>query len=428
MPSVKNIKVTIGGPESTPGSPETREFVVPIRAVPGLDKTIVKTLDPVIIGSNMDAGEYTVADSVAGPIPLAPRGVGGFGQLLKSLLGTEATPQQIGAAIRIRYKGAEASCKIVADTTGDTLKSYIGDKGAEILDTNFGTSGTIDLTDPTTDTVGELVTVINGYSDYECEKLIGADSVDAADIADGTLQAKNMWAYYMFTSATSGAYAHIFTADLSDTERPAYSIQKDGFQDNFLYAGCVTDALSLAAALKGMVEGEATILGFTETVGQGGSGLSLENAKPFIFHTGSFALAAKDYTFLRNINLSLGNNHNPEGYGLTSTSRQYHQKGKFEVTGDFQLRLDSDSYAERAKVFANTLAGLSFLFKGKTIAGSVPELMLVELPYCQYSAFEFPENSGILDAKINFKVFKPGGTIYNEPVKIWLITEDSAAY
>jgi hypothetical protein len=237
-----------------------------------------------------------------------------------------------------------------------------------------------------------------------------------------------MWAYFMFTSTTSGAYAHIFTPDLSDTERPAYSIQKDGFQDNFLYAGCVMDTLSLAAALKGMVEGEANILGFTETDGQSVSSLSLEDAKPLIFHTGSFALAGKDYKFLRNINLALGNNHNPEGYGLTSTSRQYHQKGKFEVTGDFQLRLDSDSILERAKVFANTLAACSFLFKGVTIAESVPELMLVELPYCQYSAFEFPENSGVLDAKINFKVFKPGGTIYNEPVKIWLITEDSGAY
>jgi len=435
MPSVKNIKVTIGGPESPVGTPEARTHVIPIRAVPGLDKTIEKTLDPVIIGSNMDAGEYTVADAVGGSIPLSPRAVAGFGKLLKSLLGTEGTPQQVAAAIRIRYKGSSASCKLVANTTTDELSSYIGAKGAEILDTNFGTAGVIDLADPTTDTVGELVTLIDGYTDYECEKLFGEDSEDAGEIIDVTqVQAKDMWAYLLFSSASSGAYAHIFTADLTDAEKPAYSIQKDGYQDNFLYAGCVVDTLSLAAALKGMVEGEAGILGFTETDGQTASSLNLEDAKALIFHTGSFALASKDYKYLRNVNLSMANNHNPEGYGLTSTSRQYHQKGKFDVSGDFQLRLDAETILERAKVFSNGLAAISFLFKGKAIleatlpADSVPELMLVELPYCGYSAFEFPENAGVLDAKINFKTLKPGGTLYNEPVKVILITEDSAAY
>ena len=429
MPSINNIKVTIGGAESPAGTEAEREFVVPIRAVPTVDNQAEKAVDPAIIGRNMDAGEYTVAENVSGSLPIIPRAVGGFAQLLKSLLGTEDTPVQVGAMIRIRYTGSEVSCVLGADTSGDELTSDVGDVGEESGDTNFGTAGVIDLTVSAFDTVGELVAAIHAYADYECEKIFGADAVDAANIVSVTsVQGASTWAYFLFTSAASGAYAHIFTADLTDTERPTYSIQKDGFQDNYLYDGCVVDTLSLAAALKGMIEGEAGVLGMDETDSQEASELSLEDAYPLIFHTGSFALAENDYTYLRNINLQIANNHNAEGYGLGSVERLYHQKGKLDITGDFQLRLDATSQAERAKVFANTLAALSFYFTGQTIAESVPEMMLIELPFCQYSAFEHPENAGVLDAKINFKAIYPGGTIYNEPIKVILVTEDSGSY
>ncbi|HUW34111.1 MAG TPA: hypothetical protein VM223_21090, partial [Planctomycetota bacterium] len=62
MPSINNIKVTIGGAESPAGTEAEREFVVPIRAVPTVDNQAEKAVDPAIIGRNMDAGEYTVAE------------------------------------------------------------------------------------------------------------------------------------------------------------------------------------------------------------------------------------------------------------------------------------------------------------------------------------------------------------------------------
>ena len=73
MPSVNNIKFTIGGPESTPGTPETRTHVIPVRGVPGLDKAAERAEDPAITGENMAVGEYFMSDAVGGPIPLAMR-------------------------------------------------------------------------------------------------------------------------------------------------------------------------------------------------------------------------------------------------------------------------------------------------------------------------------------------------------------------
>ena len=92
------------------------------------------------------------------------------------------------------------------------------------------------------------------------------------------------------------------------------------------------------------------------------------------------------------------------------------------------VRLDSDSFAERAKVFADTQVALSFYFKGDDIATDVPELMLIELPYCSLQNFDFSENAGVFDASMGFKATKPKGTIYNEPITITMLNTDSAVY
>ncbi len=433
MPSIKNIKVTIGGAESPSGTPAARTKVIPIRGVPTLDKKAEKTEDPVVLGNNMVAGQYLVADSVGGNIPLALRPTAGIGMLLASLLGTEETPVQIAACIRFMYTGSEASCKIIADAAADELESHVGDKGSESGDTNFGTAGVIDLTDVATDIVGELVTVIDAYTDYSCEKVFGGDGVDAGEMVAfttpaNTRQGKSKWVYVWFAGAATGIYRHEFTPNLSDTERSTYSMQIDGKQDNFLYDGCVVDVLNLSGALKAMVEADVEILGFKETIGESVSSEILEDVDPLIFHKGDLTLGEKSYTYLRNHSLAVANNHNPDGYGLTLTSRQYQQKGMFDVNGDLQVRLDVDSYAERAKIFAGTQVALSFFYKGGNFATDLPELMLIEIPYCELLDFEFAENAGVFDAKIMFRALNPAGILYNDPFTLTMLTIDSAAY
>lgn len=427
MPAVNNIKLTIGGPEATPGTAVARTHVIPVRGLPGLDKSAERGEDPAITGANMAVGEYFLSDSVAGPIPLAIRPCAGIGKLIKSLLGTEATPSQIAAAIQVRYTGSSASCKLVADGTGKTLKSYIGTLGSEVLDTNFGTGGTIDLTGVNYDQISELVAYIDGLTDYECEKVCGQGSAVSQNIVSGTLQAKSKWAFFWFTG-TTGVYLHKLTPDLSNTERPTYSIQKDGFQSNFLYAGCVVDTLNLSGALKAMAEGEGNLLGFSEADAQTASELTLEDVDPLIFHKGSFTLGLKEYTFIRNFSLAVANAHNAEGYGQGTSSRQYHQKGKLDITGDFQLRLDADSYAERAGVFNGALVAISYWLKGKNLATDIPELMVIELPYCSLREPAWPENAGQIDIKLGYRAVNPKGTKYDGPFTVSLLTKDSAAY
>jgi len=428
MPSVNNIKLSVGL-EATAGTAVSMTNVVPISGVVALDRVANTGPDPAIVGSNMSTGDYLLFADVAGDIPLAVRPVGGMAVLIKSLLGTENTVQQVGACMRLRYSGSSASAKIEADSTLDELRSSVGAKGSESADNNFGNVGVIDLSAASYDSLGELKTEIDAYADYSAEIIFGATDFDVSTtVISATKQGKNNWVYVWFDSASSGVYRHEFVVDLSNTERPTLTMQKDGYQDNFLYAGCVVDSMSLSGALKAIVEGSASVLGFTETGGKSAISLTLEEYDPLIFYKGDFALGGNNYNYTRNFDLSMTNQHNPDGYGGGSVDRQYHQKGMFESTGTMQVRLDATSFAERAKMFADTQVAITLELEGKVISGVIPEFMLIELPYCSITGYEFTENTGVFDANIAFKAISPKGTSYNDPVTITLINEDSSSY
>lgn len=434
MANVNQIKFTIGGPETLVGSGIAREFVIPIRGVSDLDKKPEGIEDPAILGRDMSSGEYIVANDVSGSIPLTPRPCGGMGQLIKSLLAQETTPVQVGALIRLKYTGASASCKIGADNSANTLTSEIGTKGSESGDASFGVAGVIDCDDAAYDTVDELVAAIQGYTYYTCEKVFeqSADYDIATNkiVAITNKQGKNMWCYVWFLSSDSGVYLHEIYYDPTDTDQHGtYSIQKDGYQDNFLYDGCVVNALRISAALKSLVEGDVDILGMEETAGQSISALAMEDVDPLLFYNGSFSIGANTYTYIKNMSLDVNQNHSPEGYGQGSTNRAYHQKGKCEITGDATLRLDATSLTERDAMLNNVSAGVSYYFKGKLFAGtSIPEMMLVELPYCYVNQFEFTENAGVFDARVAYRATYPKGTVYNNPITISILTVDSSVY
>jgi len=433
MPSVNAIRYTIGGPESPAGSAESRTAVIPIRGLPGLRGTVEKAADPAIVGSNMITGKYRTSGNVAGALPIAFRAVPGVGKLINSLLGQEDAPTQIGAAIRIRYTGTEASCKLSADTSGDTLDSDIGDFGDESGDAAFGTGGSIDLSSASFDTVGELVTAINAYTYYDCEKLFGGDAVDAADIISITsAQAKSGWVTVFFSSADSGIYLHKWEVVLANTERPVYSIQGDGIGDDYLWAGCVTDQLSISGALKAMVEAEAQVLGMTETTEDvNASVLTLEDIDPLMFADGGISIGEVEYTYIRNHSVQLLNNHNAEGYGQGSIWRQYQEKGMFAVTGSVQVKMDSDAILEKAKVDSSDLVAVYLKYRGPDddeLATDVPAMIVVELPYCSVDSFEPQENNGTIDASIGFEAVDKKGSPYNHAVTVWLLSDDSSAY
>ena len=428
MPSINLLKLT-AGLESTAGSAVSRTAVIPISGLFNVQRSQEVAADPAIVGANMKTGSFLLADSVGGDIPLTPRPVDGYGRLLVSCLGATDTATQIGGCLRFQYTGASASNKVSASASGDTINSKIGTLGSEANDSNFGSSGTIDLNAGATDTLAELVAVINAYSDYTCEKVFGADSLDVAAIEDITaLQGKKTWVYVWFTSSSTGLYRHNFAVNLTSTERKTLTLQGDGLQDNYTWDGAVVDTMSFSAALKGFAEGSCTVMGFDEGTGITASTVTLPTANPLVFHDGSFYLGSTNYTYLRNLSFEIRNNHNADGYGQGSTGRQYHEKGLFEVSGDVQLRLDATSIAERAKIFANTDIAIAAHFNGAALSADIDEMLIVEIPYVSLDEWTHSDNAGQVDATVNWSANNPKGSPYNSPFKMWMINDDSQAY
>jgi len=274
--------------------------------------------------------------------------------------------------------------------------------------------------------------VIDAKTGWDAELVFGLTGVASSSMVQASAGVDDTWTYIWFTSATSGAYRHEFTVDLSNTERPTLSLQEDGKPDVFTWCGCVVDQFKVTAALKAIVEGSATILGFSEVTGDTESALTLEDFEPMIFQMGDFSLGPREYDYCRNFDLTTVNNHNADGYGAGSQNldRQYQQKGKFGASGTMQVRLDTNSYAERVKVFNNTRVAISALFRGGYIyeTGSIREFMLIEMPYANLTTFDWSENNGIFDASVGYIAVKPKGTVYNSPFKITLINTDASAY
>lgn len=102
-----------------------------------------------------------------------------------------------GGALKIRYTGADASCLIIADSTGKTLTSKIGAAGAEAVDAAFGVDGVLDLTAAANDTLSELSAVIDAYADYTCEVFYGDNELDSEKVLDSESQAKGVDAYVL---------------------------------------------------------------------------------------------------------------------------------------------------------------------------------------------------------------------------------------
>ena len=425
------VKYTIGK-ETIPGVPVGRTAVLPIRDIGSLDRTITKKEDPLIVGLGMASGEYAVAGDVKGSIPLSPRGCTGFGHVLKGVFGTEDTPVEIVGAIRVKYRGNAESCKLIASLSSKTIASKVGDLGSELDDVSFGSNGVIDLT--AVDTLQELVDAINA-GNYEAALVTGIGTTSVVSVVSGIFQARGKYAFLFFTGTGSGVFLHRYTPDLSlDSERPTYSIQKDGIGDNYLYDGVVFNNLSLSGEQKGDIEADVDVLGMKETSGVSASVLVMPHMRPYKFGGGFTSLAGTRYSQVRKHSLKVENNHIEDGYGQADESldRTYHQRGKFAISGDLTVRLDGTSIKERPKAETGEHVAVQFLYYEveRRFNFGVRGLMLIEIPYAELSETPSIEANGdVLDMEIKFKGFKPAyATDYEPPVVVSILTADANAY
>lgn len=416
--------VTIGGPETTPGTAVARTDRLPITDLADVKKVATKNPSEVLTGRGTNRGNYIDSIDVSmDSIPMELQAIKATGKLFVSCLGKDlATPQQVGGAFVLSYTGAEKSAKIVVTDT--TITSSIGELGAEVADTDFGTAGTYTFASLATD-----VAALQAEPDYSCEKLFGADAlvtaakgyaISAAQISGGSV-------IVYFTSADSGIYLHRHTPDLTNTERPTMTVQSDGTGlTNDVLSGAVFDSIDISAELKGRATITANAMGLgveSDTA----SAVSLLDKKPLKFANSTFFLAGVNEAFVKSLSLSFANNHDSdEGFGTGSYYKQDHSKGDFAVTGSISLRSNTGTEVEYAKRITENLSSLSVVFKGDNLTTDIPEMIAINVPYIDIMSATKSASGVSLDSELTIEAVDPQS--YNEIVTIDMLTTDSDKY
>lgn len=417
-----NIKVTVGGPETSLGTAVARTHRLPITGYVDVAKTANKNPSEVITGRNTVKANYIDSIDLGMELPMEMHCDKGTGLLFVSALGQDlATPQQVGGALLISYTGAEESCKLVVTST--TITSSIGDLGSESADTDFGTAGTYTFADLASD-----VSAINGETDYTCEKLFGADALVTAakGYAIAAAQASGNSVIVYFTSADSGVYLHRFVPVLTNTERPTLSLQVDGTGlSNDVLSGAVVDQIGLSADLKGRVALTATMIG-TSTETDTATAVTLNEKKPMKFSGAKFYVAGTSQTFVRSLSTTIANNHSTdEGFGAGSLYKQDHAKGMFSVEGSITLRSNTSTEAEYAKRITEEQSALTFMFTGDDLATSIPEMVLMRIPHAEVNGSKSAGDVGI-DTELTFTMVDPES--YDDVFTVDMLTTDSTKY
>lgn len=441
----RDVKVTIGGPESTPGTAVARTHQITVSTLPTLGRMVAKT-PRARLGQSMQSGSVVDSFDVSGDIEAEAEINPGLGKLLNGLLGTGTTAKaafELGAAIRVIYTGAEDSCLIELANNGSTtqtITSKIGDLGSEAVDNAFGTTGVLDISALD---VSTIVSTINAYGSYSASLIAGDGDAVGEDMvvlagtsASDQLQAKGGYQHIAFGVATADdtkIYAYMFEPTFSTRVPPTYSVQIDGKHKNRLYDGVAVNSIGIDGAQKARLTVRASLLGMGEADDETASSVSQAEATPLRFGEADLYIGSTAVTKAKRFSWSLDNQMYTDGYG-TSLDRSYHQPGDPTSEGEIQTAYDTTDttiYAIRDQVFDGEYFGIHFCaFSPDAITGGSDTAaagetwksgIVLSLPYCEPNDYREPDDGGRIDANIPYRLAAPGAQ-YGSPVRMLLIT------
>ncbi|MCF7945447.1 MAG: hypothetical protein K9L24_01145 [Spirochaetia bacterium] len=410
--------VTIGGPENNVGEEAARTKRFPITGLSVLQTAPNKSDDEVITGRNAKRGMYVDSVDLNAEIPCYFEACGAVGMGIAGTLGGEVgSPQEVGGALLVKYVGSEQSAKI--SVSGSDIQSEVGDLGGESADENFGTSGTL----APTGTIADLLSTIEGYTDYAAEKLFGADDLDVTSpIAITATQAKGRYAVIFFGETGSGKYLHKFVSVLDNTELPTYSVQYDGSGANELGKGGVFDSLSISADLKGRANITFSLIHTEKDGGQEKSTVQLPAVSAMKFSNGKTIVSGTEHTYTKSVSVEIANNvDGDEGFGQGSLYKQNHARGMFSANGSVSLRATAITETERAKVESNNEGSLQLFFEGGT-----KEIAFIDLPNICYTDESKSEGGVSIEQSLSFDALDKNS--YDDMISMYLVTDDEAAY
>lgn len=429
MANLAGIKVSVAK-EATPGTAVPRVAELKVTALP--DSHPVPTTQPTgQIDGQLEGPLQTTQTDITGALnPVVLAKDRGYEIIMGLAVGTIDAPDGIGAIVRIRYKGASLSAKITIDNATNSVASAVGELGAEVADANFtagGTPGTILFTDASADTPAEVVTLIDGLTDYEAILLGGDPALDLTanailDYGPAIRQGQDGSVFLYFGAAV--AYAKRLTLIGPTDVQNTGTLQIDGRDTtNRLQAGITILTYTLTGTQGGVVTASATIHAFSDAdAGADYSGPSANGKNEFKFYNGSAFIDGDKFPCIRSFTLTINSNtvagHCQGGPGIGENRR-----AKYTTEVSFDLESNAESEALLNKAISNEFGGCDLVMLGPAITPTLNAMIIIHMRG-QFTTSAPTANGGVVDRSVTFMP-KEDCENYDLPFEVTIVTTDN---
>lgn len=226
-----------------------------------LTRAIEHVEDGQLIGEIYTTDMVKVADGATGGFEITahPEEVG---PLFYFSLGKQETPGSPSAGyLRVNYTGSEnyASLQIAS---GIMTAKVGADAAAAIADVNFNTTGSIDFSDLSFDTLTEVATAIQGYTGWTAQEF-GSGAASMASVADQSetplkedAQLQGSFITPIPVTSTESAVHKITPAQATD-DMPSFSLKINrtlGTDKSYVFTGCKVNTLAINMTAKDLVK------------------------------------------------------------------------------------------------------------------------------------------------------------------------------
>lgn len=400
--------------------------------------------DDTLINNQLPATKWVVGQMVEGALP-GPLFPDQLGYNMISVLGGESAVSDPAVAyLLISYNGASPYARLTKAT--DTITAELSANGSSwSADTNFNTSGAIDVTASGFDTLTEIQAAVAGYTGWDCI-LMGAGTTASAKIADFT--ATNL----MTNDVNQGAYllkavdttstttkTHNLTPAASTAELPAFSFIVNrgiGTNKSLAFTGMSAKTLALEASAKDTVKSNWSLTGRSEAVDT--NDVSLTPATTVPYKTANMKVIIEDasgnlteLTELKTCNLTIDPAIDDNRViGDLSPAQPSRQQGKFDLA--ITANATTTQYALISNYKANTVVKLYIYCKTDEYADTanvVPYSYFIRIPNFMFSEFASPtSNKDRYVIDMPGSVYKSSSTIYPTNFYCYIVDAMTSTY
>lgn len=409
-----------------------------------INRTIAHTEDEAIVGEIYTTEMILTSDGASGSIDTSLHG-DTAGVLLQGVLGGEsAVSDPFNSVIAVSYNGVSPYARLSLVGT-DLLAELSADGSIWAADTNFNTTGTIDISSAPFDTFAELSTAIATYTGWEANlfglttatstniPVFAVTNVKAAGIQQG---AKLLTAC---VSASTLAKTHNLTPAAVGTCLPSYTFQFNrvlGTNKSVAFTGSKISSVGITLTAKELAKASISVMAQKEVVDQTDVSLAVPNVQAFTAQKTKILHVRNDGTQLimdevKDLSLTINSNLDENGaIGSLYNLEPVRQKSTIDLS--YTANNTSTQYAVRDNYINDQTVETIIWLESNTEIDStndIPYSILFRIPSVKFTDFNSPlSTADRLTISASGIAEKPKSTVNSNHIYVYVNDADVTTY